>query len=389
MKINYHARQELLLGEALGERIKSIKILVIGIGAAGNEILKNLTLMGFRQFTLVDFDIIENSNLSRTTLFQRSDVGKLKAEAAAKRLKELILHEDPVVNFVTGNIMTDLGKGAFMNHDIIICCVDTLVARAYIDDWCSIFRKPFFEVGFRGLSADITFTQVEDEHSPRLRDIIGYQYFDERRNSCSGLIATDTKLEYIPTIQSTSAVAGGLMATEIIKFIQGKSSLKGKILKYNGREHKIDIFKLIKNKDAAIDLFLDDAPIPVEFDNNITVSALLEYLNQEFDNFFIWKLPYTYLESWSCKVCQKKMLPQKWHRFIHEHEMNFEDCPKEATKEFCRGTGDLELITELHLESEEKYLERKLFEFCIPANDILTFQGVEQEVLVIKNIIIK
>ena len=92
---NYFDRQERVLGREVGEKIKDTKILVVGAGAGGNEVLKNLSLMGFRNFTIVDFDPIEDSNLSRTTLFSKGDIGKSKAEIAAKTLRQISLHELP------------------------------------------------------------------------------------------------------------------------------------------------------------------------------------------------------------------------------------------------------------------------------------------------------
>ena len=58
----FFARQNLVLGEEVGDVIRNTRILVVGVGAGGNELLKNLVLMGFGNFTLVDFDPIENLN---------------------------------------------------------------------------------------------------------------------------------------------------------------------------------------------------------------------------------------------------------------------------------------------------------------------------------------
>ena len=68
-KVNYHSRQELMISPQTSALIKKTKILVVGVGAGGNEVLKNLLLMGFGNFTIIDFDIVEDSNLSRTTYY--------------------------------------------------------------------------------------------------------------------------------------------------------------------------------------------------------------------------------------------------------------------------------------------------------------------------------
>src|SRR6187200_249821 len=70
-------------------RLSRAKILVIGAGALGNEIIKNLCLLGVGNILIADMDRIENSNLSRSVLYRASDNGKLKATVAAEAAREL------------------------------------------------------------------------------------------------------------------------------------------------------------------------------------------------------------------------------------------------------------------------------------------------------------
>ncbi len=71
------------------KRLARAKVLLIGAGALGNEILKNLALLGVGNVLLADRDTVENSNLSRSVLFRGEDCGQPKAEVAARRAKDI------------------------------------------------------------------------------------------------------------------------------------------------------------------------------------------------------------------------------------------------------------------------------------------------------------
>src|SRR5262245_61243299 len=70
-------------------KLSRAKVLVIGAGALGNEIIKNLALLGIGNLLVADKDRIENSNLSRSVLYRESDAGELKATVAARSAKEI------------------------------------------------------------------------------------------------------------------------------------------------------------------------------------------------------------------------------------------------------------------------------------------------------------
>ena len=102
--------------------VRNATILVVGAGALGNEVLKNLALMGIGNVIIADFDTIEDSNLSRSVLFRASDRGRRKVDAAAERVKEL----NPDVNVMTwhGDINFEMGLGVFRHVDAIVGCLD-------------------------------------------------------------------------------------------------------------------------------------------------------------------------------------------------------------------------------------------------------------------------
>src|SRR5437879_1836610 len=89
------------------EKLAAARVLVVGAGALGNEVLKNLALLGVGTTHVIDLDDVEPSNLSRSVLFRATDGGRPKAEVAAARAREI----NPEVAFVPifGDVITDLG----------------------------------------------------------------------------------------------------------------------------------------------------------------------------------------------------------------------------------------------------------------------------------------
>ena len=383
----YYKRQEIMLGFKSSERIKNTSILVVGVGAGGNELLKNLLLMGFGHFTIVDFDFIEDSNLSRTTLFRKEDIGKSKALVAAERLSELSLHEEPVINGIHGNIMNDVGPGIFNKHDIVVCCVDTKKARAYINDWCVRLKKPFFEMGFENMNVDVSFIDPSEENSPCLREIIGQGDFSEKRNSCSGLKMKDTQLAHIPTIQVASAMAGVLVATEIIKFLQGKSSLQNKILQYYGLQQRMNIFGIDRSPNCLIHSEPPFEYFKIPFGNQSAIVDLLQFVNEKFQAYFMLSLPERFVLSGFCEGCGKKIDFNKHFAEIFDEERWCPDCQKIQTSNF---QGKWEIVSQLHLKmKDQSILQKKLAELGIVPMSFLALIGISGEKVTYQNVLLE
>ncbi|MEN8241555.1 MAG: ThiF family adenylyltransferase, partial [Chloroflexota bacterium] len=125
------------------EKVEAAKILVVGAGALGNEVLKNLALMGVGNIFIIDFDEIEFANLSRSVLFRESDPNRRKAEVAAARAKEI----NPNINvqYLHGDVTTQLGLGIFREMDVIIGCLDNREARLAINRFAHWVNKPWVD----------------------------------------------------------------------------------------------------------------------------------------------------------------------------------------------------------------------------------------------------
>ncbi|KAD3067536.1 hypothetical protein E3N88_35416 [Mikania micrantha] len=107
-----------------------VRILVVGAGGLGCELLKDLALSGFRNLEVIDMDRIEVSNLNRQFLFRLEDVGKPKAEVAAKRVMERVSGVNIVPHFCR---IEEKELEFYSEFSIIVLGLDSIEARSYIN----------------------------------------------------------------------------------------------------------------------------------------------------------------------------------------------------------------------------------------------------------------
>lgn len=122
------------------EKLKSAKVLVIGAGGLGCPVLQYLVAAGIGTIGIIDYDVVDETNLQRQILFTVNDIGKNKAKVAGIRLEQL----NPHVNFniYAEKLTTQNALNIFSEYDIIVDGTDNFSTRYLVNDACVITDKP-------------------------------------------------------------------------------------------------------------------------------------------------------------------------------------------------------------------------------------------------------
>ena len=214
------------------DKVKQAKVLVIGAGALGNEVIKNLALMGVGNIFIIDFDKIEAANLSRSVLFRESDNNRSKAEVAAARAKAV--NPEVHIQYLNADVTTGLGLGIIRRMDAIIGCLDNREARLAVNRFCYWMNKPWVDgaiqellglmrvfVPGEGACYECTLTEQA------LRDL-------SLRYSCQLLARQNVLLGKVPTTPTIASIIGGMQSQEALKLIHNMTVEPGKVVHFNG-----------------------------------------------------------------------------------------------------------------------------------------------------------
>ncbi|KAK5642535.1 hypothetical protein RI129_008702 [Pyrocoelia pectoralis] len=145
-----------VLKDSVREVIPTAKILVVGAGGIGCEVLKNLALSGFADIEIIDLDTIDVSNLNRQFLFRKEHVGKSKANVA----KESILSYNPDISIKAYHdsiTSQEYGVNFFKRFNVVLNALDNRAARNHVNRMCLAADIPLIESGTAGYSGQVQF----------------------------------------------------------------------------------------------------------------------------------------------------------------------------------------------------------------------------------------
>ncbi len=267
------------------DQVKNAKVLVVGSGALGNEVLKNLALLGVGNIVLVDFDIIEYSNLSRSILFRESDAEKklLKVNVAAERTNEI----NPDINIIpiNGDITIDVGLGVFRRMDAIIGCLDNRLARLALNRFSFWVGKSWVDGAIENLAGQLNvYTPEVNCYESNLSE------FDwaniKHKLGCADIARRNSSQGRIPTTPISASIIGAMQAQEALKMIHRNDNkiIKGKTFYYEGMNNETFMFDTGQPSDEAMSSYLYDPIIEAsDLSANATIKETLDWAKQHFE----------------------------------------------------------------------------------------------------------
>lgn len=342
------------------DRLRRATVMVVGAGALGNELIKNLTLLGIGRILVYDIDAIESTNLTRSVLYRARDVGRYKAEVAAERAMEM--NPDVKVKAFVSNIIDDVGLGVFRRMDVVLGGLDNREARLAINQSCYKVNKPWIDGAIEALNGfarvfvpghgacyECTMTEMD------------WRLINKRK-SCALLTHQQMSEGKIPTTPTSSSIIAGIQVQEMLKLLHSDRNLPtlaGKGYVFNGLTHDSYVVEYQEKPDCmSHDIYEQIVEMPWSA-KNVTLREILEQVRRDMGENAVLDFDREIATEAVCACGEKKTL------FLPVHKLRGEMlvCPK------CGGQMRFDSIHSLN--GTEPFLDKTPFEIGLPLLHIL------------------
>ncbi len=234
------------------KKLKAAKVLVIGTGGLGSPMLLYLAAAGVGTIGIVDFDVVDDSNLQRQVLYSVKDVGRPKVEAA----KERILGLNPHINVIAYNehLSSKNALEIFKDYDVVADGTDNFPTRYLVNDACVLTGIPNVYASIFRFDGQVSVFNYNN--GPNYRDLYPEPPPPGLVPSC----AEGGVLGVLP------GIIGSLQANEVIKVITGiGETLSGRLFAFDALNFSTKIFKIGKDKSNPLN------------GENPTIKELIDY----------------------------------------------------------------------------------------------------------------
>ena len=239
------------------QKLKAANVLVIGCGGLGSPVLLYLAAAGVGNIGIVDFDVVDDSNLHRQVLFGVDDIGKPKVEAAKRRLQSLNPHIN--IELYNTQLTSQNALDIIKNYDVVADGTDNFPTRYLVNDACLLLDKPNVYASifqFEGQVSVFNYVNAKGDRGPNYRDLYPIPPPPGLVPNC----AEGGVLGVLP------GIIGSLQASEVIKVITGVGeTLSGRFFTFDALTFETRTFNIKRR---------DDNPLNGK---NPAINALIDY----------------------------------------------------------------------------------------------------------------
>ncbi len=366
------------------ERLSNAVIMVVGAGAIGNELIKNLALLGVGKILIYDMDIIENTNLTRSVLYRTKDVGRYKADVAAERAREM--NSDVRAKAFIANVIDDVGLGVFRRVDVVLGGLDNREARLSINQFCYKVNRPWIDGAIEALNGFArVFVPGHGACYECTMTDMDWQLINKRK-SCALLTHEQMNEGKIPTTPTSSSVIAGIQVQELLKLLhadRGLPTLAGKGYVFNGLTHDSYIVEYQEKPDCMSHNIYEEIiekPWSVE---TVTIHMALQEAKSELGENAVIDLDRDIATIAFCECGESKDLFMSLHKLKENlltcprcgKQMKFEGRHSFNGSEPYLGKTFAEIgVPPLHIISGRAGMRIRYYEFTDDANMI--FKGL-------------
>jgi molybdopterin/thiamine biosynthesis adenylyltransferase/DNA-binding transcriptional regulator YhcF (GntR family) len=337
------------------DTVRQASVMVVGAGALGNEVLKNLSLMGIGKLFIVDFDNVEAANLSRSILFREEDNGLPKAEIAARRIKEL--NPDVQVQYFQGDITTELGLGVFRRMDGIVGCLDNREARLAVNRFAHWLDKPWVDgaiqelLGLVRVFAPGEGACYECTLTEQARREMSLRY------SCPLLARHNILLGKVPTTPTISSIIGAMQSQEVLKLLHDMPVEFGTVTHFNGLTNEMHTSAYVPRDDCESHwTYGNIVELPGFSAGRTTLAEILARARADLGSEAVLELDQEIVLTLDCPNCHTST-----EVFRPLTRVDFDEG-------LCPACGQLRQVNMTHvITGDEPFLDRTLRSIGVPA----------------------
>jgi molybdopterin/thiamine biosynthesis adenylyltransferase/rhodanese-related sulfurtransferase len=227
------------VGVAGQKKLKAASVLIVGAGGLGSPLAMYLAACGIGRIGLVDYDVVDLSNLQRQVIHGTSDVGRPKVESALERMKDI----NPLIRIDSYNtsLTSENAPGILEGYDVVVDGTDNFPTRYLLNDACVLTGKPFVFGGIFRFYGQVSVFCADG--GPCYRCLFPAPPPADSVPSC----AEGGVLGFLP------GTIGTIQASEAVKLVLGIGEpLIGRLLTYSALDVDFKLFNIRKDPECPI-----------------------------------------------------------------------------------------------------------------------------------------